>query len=501
MSISNQTQAVGTPAQNPTNPTANLAVLSPTLNAMPAPLQSIPLTDYGNAQRLVARYGRNLKWVAKLGFWLVWNDKRWCEDEQGEIMRYAKANCRDMLADAANLLTLAASTTNKSASAQLKADAEELVKHSTRSESLPRLEASIKLAQSEPGVPITHEALDQEHMLLNCLDGTIDLATGQLRSFDRDDLMTKMAPVQFKGLHEPANRWEQFIREITCGDADLGRFIQRVVGYCLTGSTIEQCFFLLHGHGANGKSTFVEVLLEMLADYGQQAEFATFLLKEGDKVRNDIARMRGARFVSASEGPEGRRLDEATIKALSGGDVVTARFLHKEFFQFKPTHKILLSSNYKPVIQGNDDGIWRRIRVIPFNAHFAQVRRDPHLKEKLRAEMPGILAWAVRGCLDWQQNGLGSCKAVDEAGGVYRREMDTIQQFIDECCEVGQNKQVQSSTLYKLYEKWAKANGMGVMSNKRLSQNLEQRGYTDKRTNKGTTRIGLDLKPIQDWAF
>ncbi|MBU1692020.1 MAG: hypothetical protein KJ958_13085 [Gammaproteobacteria bacterium] len=279
---------------------------SPALSSIPTtPPATIPCTDYGNAQRLVASYGKNLHWVSKLGIWLSWNDKRWTEDETGDVMRLAKANCRDILKEAANLLTQAASTTNKAVSSELKAEAEELIKHSRRSESLQRIQASIKLAETEPGIPISHEELDQGHMLLNCLDGTIDLKTGQLRNFDRDDRMTKMAPVQYKGLNEPAPRWEQFIDEITSSDKDFDLFLQRVVGYSLTGLTDEQCFFLLHGNGANGKSTFVEVLLELFNDYGQQAEFSTFLLKEGDKVRNDIARMRGARFVSASEGPEG----------------------------------------------------------------------------------------------------------------------------------------------------------------------------------------------------
>jgi putative DNA primase/helicase len=232
------------------------------------------------------------------------------------------------------------------------------------------------------------------------------------------------------------------------------RFVQRAVGYSLTGSTNEQCLFILYGSGANGKSTFLNTISAMLGDYARQTPTDTLLVKRGDGISNDVARLHGARFVSAMEVDNGRRLAEAQVKQLTGGDLMAARYLYQEFFEFRPQFKLFMGVNHTPVIQGTDHGIWRRIHLVPFTVTIAKEDQDKRLVEELHAERSGILRWAVEGCLTWQAEGLEPPTAVAEATEEYRAEMDVLARFLLECRDVGPEARVATGLLYARYVGW-----------------------------------------------
>ena len=452
------------------------------------------LTDVGNAERLVARFGQDIHWQPKCQSWLCWNGKRWEIDEDLEIERKAKATIRSIYLEISELESEISKTCGDVG--HLRQQVKRLRQHAERSESKPRIDALVSLTKSEPGITISNKDLDADCMLLNTLSGTIDLRTGQLRKHERNDLMTKMVPFPFADINARSKLWERFINDIMCGDQEMVDYLQRCIGYALTGRTDEQCLFLMYGMGSNGKSTFIEAIRAVLGDYSQQAEFKTFLEQEGDKVRNDIARMVGVRFLSATEGPQGKRLSEDTVKNLTGSDTITTRFLFREYFEFEPTHKIFLATNHKPTIVGVDNGIWRRLRVLPFEACFSDDKKDPKLLEKLKAEAPAILAWAVRGCLVWQAQGLGMPKAVEAATQEYRAEMDKIQAFIDECCTKNPHATVGSQELYDEYRRWAEANGYSPLNIANLSLTLAEKGFKKKHTNKGNRWEGIGLSNL-----
>ena len=336
-------------------------------------------------------------------------------------------------------------------------------------------------------------------MLLNCPNGTLDLQTGRLLKHDRADLLTKRIEVKYDSNAE-CPRWLAFLNRIMDGDQELILFLQRAVGYTLTGGVAEQCLFFMLGTGRNGKSTFIETLLALLGDYGQKAPTEMLMFKgNGGGIPNDLARLPGARLVVAAEVEQGRRLAESTVKDLTGGDTITARFLRQEFFDFTPTHKVWMYGNHKPVIKGTDEGIWRRIHLIPFAVQIPVSEQDPNLKAKLAEELPGILAWAVRGCLDWQKHGLSVPESVKEATADYRAEMDVVSAFIEECCTTGQNHYAKWKELYAAYTDWCNVNGERAESGKRFGNTLTERGYkADNGTGNVAIRWGLGLKETSD---
>jgi putative DNA primase/helicase len=271
--------------------------------------------------------------------------------------------------------------------------------------------------------------------------------------------MTKVAPAPYDA-DAKCPTWLAFLARIMNGNQPLIDFLQRAVGYSLTGTTGERCLLFLYGIGANGKSTFLEVLRALLAEYAQQADFTTFLERKGDSgPRNDIARLFGARVVTSSEVGEGKRLNESLVKTLTGNDTVTARFLHAEFFEFSPQFKLWLAANHRPVIRGTDNAIWTRVRLVPFLVSIPEGERDLGLKDKLVAELPGILAWAVQGCLLWHEYGLGMPAAVQEATESYRRESDTLGAFLEDCTVAEADAATKATELYQAYKQWAEEAG------------------------------------------
>jgi len=360
----------------------------------------------------------------------------------------------------------------------------------------------VRLAESDPRVVVLPEDLDSNPWLLAVQNGTVDLRTGELRDPEPADLITKLAPVNYEPGLDPATAcplWLRFLDTVFNSDQELIKYVQRAVGYSLTGSTREEVFFLLWGSGANGKTTFLETLHALLGEYGKQSDFTTFLnTGKSPGVRNDIARLRGARFVSAVETDSNTKLAAATLKQITGGDTVVARFLYGEHFEFKPELKLWLAVNHKPDNPDTSEGMWRRLRLIPFTVAIPDSERDKDLKEKLKNELPGILAWAVQGCLTWQQYGLHEPDSIQAATNEYRAEQDTLSQFLESCCEVEHSntyRGVQSTDLYERYKAWCSRNGEFALSQKALAPLLKERGFTTKRIRGYVYWYGLQLKP------
>ena len=405
--------------------------------------------------------------------WLAWLENRWAKDGTGEVERRAKETVYFMYTEAS-----------------LDPDEKKrkkLTNWARKSESEHHIRAMISLAKTEAGIPVTPDQLDTHAWMLNCLNGTLELKTGQLRPWRREDLITKIVLSEY--LPEAGcPTWEKFLARITKGNKNLMTFLQRVAGYAATGDTSEQVLFLLWGTGANGKSTFLECLRALFGDYAKTSETTTFLAKPFDSVRNDIARLAGARFVSANEVELGRRLAEGLVKQLTGRDTISARFLFAEHFEFRPQFKLLMAVNNKPVIQGTDDAIWRRIRLIPFMETIPLKEQDKRLPEKLEKELPGILAWVVRGCQQWQREGLMEPDEVLKATESYREEMDVLRRFIEECCTEGPLMAVSAGELYDSYRQWCKKNDEEAVSKKEFGRRLGERGYEPKRTTRGSDR-------------
>jgi putative DNA primase/helicase len=279
------------------------------------------------------------------------------------------------------------------------------------------------------------------------------------------------------------------------GDEDKIGFLKRVLGYGMTGLISEQCLFVLYGSGANGKSTILEIIRELLAGYAMHTTTASLLGSSGSPIRNDLARLNGARFVSAVEIGMGKKLDEALVKQLTGGDQVTARFLYNEYFEYKPEFKLFIAANHKPEIQGVDHGIWRRIHLIPFDVTIPTEEIDRELPNKLRAELPGILAWAVQGCREWQEQGLNVPASISNATAAYRAEMDIIAEFLNDRCTIAANEKTPLGTLYADYTEWAGNACQDAVGKKIFGNLMRQKGYKQSKSGGVRYWTGIRLNP------
>jgi P4 family phage/plasmid primase-like protien len=440
------------------------------------------LTDMGNAERLVERHGEDLRFCPTWKCWLVWDGIRWKKDATHEVTRRAKETVRSIYVEAAE--------TEEDGLRQ------QLVKHARRSEFRNRLDAMLHLAISEKSIPILPEELDTDIWSLNCPNGTLDLQTGQLRPAIRDEYITKQINVPFDAA-AACPQWNEFIEQIMDGDAQRVGYLQKILGYALTGDTSEQCLFMLIGTGANGKSVLLETVQGILGDdYGKSTPTETIMSKERQSIPNDLARLTGTRLVTVNEVDEGRRMSESLVKQMTGGDTITARFLHGEFFDFTPQFKLFIRANHKPTIYGTDHAIWRRIRIIPFDVTIPPEERDPHLKEKLKEEGAGILAWMVEGCQQWHQEGLGHADAADQATQEYRQEMDVVARFLDDCTEREEDSYEMARTLYQGFKMWSEINGeRNNISNTEFGKKLMDNGLHKGRNNQGNFYKNIKIIP------
>jgi putative DNA primase/helicase len=394
-------------------------------------------THLGNAKRLVVLHGADLRFCEEFG-WLVWDGRRWSPDKTGEVYRRAKDTVLGIYAEATRI-----------AVDELR---KERIAFAMKCEHRTWIEAMVKLAESEMEMVVRPEDFDSDPFLLNCLNGTLDLRTGEFRAHSRNDFITKIAAVEYNP-EAKCPLWKEFLSELFDGDKKLIRYMQKALGYCATCEISEHTWFFLYGTGANGKSTFINTVLHVYGEYGCQTPPDTFLVRRGDGPRNDLARLQGSRFIAASE-PEGsKRLDDGIIKMFTGGDPITTRFLYKELFTYLPVGKLFFSANHKPRVADNSRGFWRRVAMIPFDITISEKEQDKGLIEKLKAEGPGILAWMVRGCLAWQKNGLGKPEAVREAGEEYQEETNPLADFLrDRSLVRGPSRKIQKNDLYDHYK-------------------------------------------------
>ena len=362
-----------------------------------------------------------------------------------------------------------------------------------KSEDARRINAMLDLARSEPGVPILPDQLDRDPFLFNVPNGTLDLKTGKLREHRREDHITKLCPVEYRP-DAPRPRWEQFVEEIFEGKARLIAFVQRLFGHCLTGSVSEQILAILWGTGANGKSTLINAVLEVMGDdYALKAPRDLLMARKGDSHPTMTARLFGRRLAVCVESAEGGRLDEPLVKELTGGDPITARRMREDYWTFQPQHKVMLVTNHKPGVRGTDHAIWRRLALIPFTATFGDDRQDKELPARLRQESPGILAWMVEGCMEWQRLGLDLPDEVRAATKQYRDSQDLVGSFLAERCVTGADHSIKASQLYAAFKLWCEAAGERPCSRDRLGDAMTERGM-ERYTSNGTRYRGVALR-------
>lgn len=439
------------------------------------------LSELDAARYFANEYGDCVRHCEAAGGWLLWDGKRWKLDDDGGIYRLA--------AGATDKICALATESNINDE-----DRRKLFNFAIALRKKRGLDNVIALAATEANIAVGDPSrFDSNRWLLNVENGTIDLRTGILRPHDRTDLITKLIPLRFDST-SPCDRWLSALNEIFDQDQEIVNFVQRATGYSLTGVTTEHAFLVLYGTGKNGKSTLLALIGEVLGEYAMTAAPETFVNRQPGAPTNDLARLRGARFVAAMETSEGRALAESFVKTVTGGDRITVRRLYCEHFEFWPTFKLWLGTNHKPVIKGGDDGIWRRVRLIPFERRFDGERADPNLREKLETELPGILAWAVRGCLEWQKHGLPMPQAVADATASYRSEMDTLRSFIEERCTIDSHARALAGALYREYRLWAEAAGEKPLSQRWFGLRLSERGFTAKRSRNQRTWEGVGLR-------
>jgi putative DNA primase/helicase len=439
------------------------------------------LTDLGNAKRLVFQHGRDLRYCHPLHRWFVYDGRRWREDAAGEVLRRAKETVKSMYAEAGQI-----------SDAEMRKN---LVGWAMRSESAERIAAMVRLAESESQVVVRPEQLDADPWLLNCLNGTIDLRARQLRPHRREDLITRLAPVEFDPDAHLA-LWDETLA-YAFPDLDVRAFVQSAVGYSATADISEEKFFMLIGPTSSGKTTIVEAVKATLGDYAATADIRSFLAAQDDRgPRNDIARLAGRRFIPSVEVDQGKRLAEGLVKLLSGGDTVVARRLYQEEFEFPFTGKVWIIANHAPRVRDDDDALWRRIVRIP-SQQIPEERRDKAVKERLRDPRlagPAILAWIVKGATEWQQRGLDVPDAVATATDEYRKEMDVLQPFFESVCVFGPNAEVEARALREAYEGWCRENGERPLSGRTVGQRLRERGCeSQKRAGGRRVWVGIGL--------
>lgn len=435
--------------------------------------------DTGNADRFIDRYGNLYKYSYIANKFYIYDGMKWKIDDKGSIRKLID----EMIESIKDEKIIHGDDVTEE-------EAREFFQKFYKKTRGTQAKKNImnELMHRRPSTP---DDFDRDDMLINVANGYIDLTSRELYKHDINKMFSQITNTDYTEKMQPAV-WLDFLNDIFAGDQKVIRYIQKALGYSLTGSTREQIMFILFGKGRNGKSIFVEVISEILGDYSNNMQAKSLMVKKNDNVNTDIARLSKARFVTSSEPNEGFRFDEGLIKQLTGGDKVTARFLYAEEFEYTPKFKIWVSTNHKPIIRGTDDGIWRRLVLIPFDVQIPEEKVDKDLKYKLLREAPAILNWMAEGAYMWMQEGLDMPEKLKEASKAYRNEMDVIEQFIeDECKRIDDGKE-KANELYELYKKWANDNGNYKMSNKDFGIKMKEK-FKYKKTNSGMFYFGLKI--------
>lgn len=441
--------------------------------------------DTGNADRFIDRYGDVVRYSFIDKNWLVYNGSYWELDDQGQVHTLV-----DRVVDQMKHEKL------KTPPDMDEQEAEKAFrKHIKHSRSNSGKKAMID--EIKHRVPVLHNEFDTDKTLLNVENGYVDLTNGILHEHDIKKMFSRQTRTEYTDTID-APEWRQFLDQIFDGNQALIDYVQKAVGYSLTGSTKEQVMFILYGNGRNGKSIFIDTIADALGNYARSMQADSIMVKPNKSSANsDIARLEGARLVTSSEPNDGLRLDEGLVKQLTGGDTVTARYLYGKEFEFKPEFKLWLATNHKPIIRGTDDGIWRRLMLIPFAVKIPDNRVDKDLKYKLQREEVGILNWAVEGALKWQTEGLNPPESVRKASNSYRNEMDIIAQFISENCEIGENRSVRARDIYQRYKHWASENSEYLMSATKFGKEMAKR-YKRKHDRNGWYYLNIQLKEFHE---
>ncbi len=442
-------------------------------------------SDIRNAERLVELHGEELLFVGTWGKGLAWDGKRWALDECGSWHRCAVQTARVMLEEALEELRGATAAGDEQRVKQAKAK----LAWAMTSQGVSRLAAMVSVARSTASIAHDAQATsDADPWLLNVANGTIDLRTGELREHQRRDFITKLAPVAYEP-DAKAPTWDAFLARAMGGSDELAGFLQRMIGYALTGDVREHVLAGVLGGGATGKSTFLGTIHTMMGDYATPAARGLLFRSHGERHPTELATLHGRRFVTCSEIEEGLMFDEALTKDLTGGDPINARRMREDEWTFQPTHKLFLAGNHKPTVRGDDEGIWRRMRLVPWTVTIPEADRDRGLPEKLRAELPGILAWAVRGCLAWQARGLEAPSVVTEATNAYRAENDGLGEFLRLAAVFAGDVTMPRRDLREAYEAYCTENGAEPLGAKRFAGRLRERGVSETTVRKGTSVV------------
>jgi putative DNA primase/helicase len=411
---------------------------------------------------------------------MTWDEHRWRLDEDGAIIRLATKHSQSLIALASCIPEAG--------------QREAAVRQALTMGDLKRIRPMLELACTDDRILVPHGRLDADPWLLGVRNGVVDLRTGAFRAGRRADLITKCAGTSYDETAE-CPRWLSFLEEVFGGDEERMSYVQRAVGYSLTGEVSEQCFLFLYGSGKNGKSVFTEILYRLFGEYAQRAPSSLLTTAaNGREPTHEIARLRGARLVIGSETEEGAWLAESRVKDITGGDTLTGRCLYQEAFDFQPTLKLWMFGNHKPRIRGTDDGIWRRIQLVPFTVQIPEERRDPRLTAKLTGELPGILRWALDGVRAWSEAGLQAPAIITEAGAEYRQEEDSLGDFIADEIAPDSTRRTAIADVFGRYKTWAERVGLSPMSQKKLSRRLGERGLQRTKSNGDLFWEGITLK-------
>jgi putative DNA primase/helicase len=437
------------------------------------------LNQMGNAARFIKFFASLVRYCEQLKGWLVYDCGRWIE-KSSILFEMFKDVIKDVVSDAeCDELT--------------QKEKDKVHAFANRSSSGSGFTGMLNAAKFESHILVDQNELDADPLLLNCPNGTMNLKTFELQPHRPEDLLTKMVNTPYDP-EAKCSLWNDTLVKIMGNDQEKIKFLQRLFGYSLTGLTTEQCLSIYYGGGSNGKSTVIEVQRELMGDYAANTPSDSFLRSRSTHNTNDLARLKGIRFVSAVEIESGQKLNETKVKQVTGGDKVTARFLFKEFFEYSPEYKIVIATNHLPDITGVDDGIWRRLMIVPFDVSITNNEIDKNLKSKLRQELSGILNWALEGCKEYQnQGGLNAPQSIISATQKYRNRMDQVAGFIHDKCLENPNYRVKIADLHTAYQRWADMVGLKPYGKINFGKIMVQKGF-DNSAKSGSSRYWTGLK-------
>lgn len=448
-------------------------------------------SDVGNAERLISLHGKDIKFNVNSGKWYVWNGVNWELDNSFKVENLY----RTVLRRFQNAIPNINISDDEIATKKQQEKAKGFV---LRNETDGKIKSVLNQAKTFKGINFMES--DKDDYLFNTPNGTINLRDLSQKKHDRKDLITQCSNYSFNRENDKCPNWIAFLNRIFCGDQELINYVQKAVGYSLTGDMSEQCLFMLWGGGANGKSTFVKALEDIMGSYAATIKGETLMEKNGqDGARGDLARLTNKRVVIASELQEGQVFNEPLLKVLSAGETLPVRFMYQEEFMLKPKFKLWIMTNKKPKVKGNDHGIWRRWRMIPFKYKFTEKEKDPNFyEEKLKPELEGILLWAITGYQMWKEQGFEAPKEVMEAVEDYKMDMDQVARFIEDCCKVGEGYECTGSAMYDEYINWCIAEGENYkMTNHKLARDLKEKGFVNKRDMNGKKWIGIGVNSFK----